>query len=189
MAMMSWPPVCCKMNERWEEEEQKEKGGREGEMARGKKKDMGKPGKTRMKLSKTTGWWADCAVELKFFADWHLHLFQYSAKHETKSYPFLPKYSPKHFVGVKGGKGKPKIERVLGGRDYREKKEHWYIPRNPFQPLTFTACPVWSLSPTGQSSKVQDQDCLQSGRVCQISKPKTRFFGFFFLFVCLLSYT
>ena len=55
MAMMSRPPVCCKMNERWEEEEQKEKGGREGQMARGKKKDMGKPGKTRMKLSKTTG--------------------------------------------------------------------------------------------------------------------------------------
>lgn len=104
---------------------------------RRKEKDMGKPGKTRMKLSKTAGWWADRPVELKFFTNWHLHLFQYNAKHETKSYPFLPKYSPKHFVGVKGGKGKPKIERVLGGRECREKKEHWYIPRNHFQPLTF----------------------------------------------------
>lgn len=148
---------------------------------RRKEKDTGKPGKTRMKLSKTAGWWADCAVELKFFALWHLHLFQYNAKHETKSYHFLPKYSPKHFVGVKGSKGKPKIERVLGGKTVGRKRNTDIFLEIIFSHSRFTACPVWSLSPTGQSSKVQDQDCLQSGRVCQISKPKTRFFIFFLL--------
>lgn len=69
MAMMSWPPVCCKMNER-------KMGGR-GEKGKGRQgradgksrkvKEMGKPGKTRMKLSKTAERWADCCSQVEMF--------------------------------------------------------------------------------------------------------------------------
>lgn len=55
MAMMSWPPVCCKMNERKMGGRGEKGKGRQGRTdgERRKVKEMGKPGKMRMKVSKT----------------------------------------------------------------------------------------------------------------------------------------
>lgn len=62
-------------------EEKKKEGGREGQMARGGKwRKWERQEKTRMKLRLLNDG-LTAAGELKFFANWHLNIFQYNAKH------------------------------------------------------------------------------------------------------------
>lgn len=151
---MSWPPVCCKMNERKKRREEEEgKGGREGQMGREESED-------------DCCWWAAGRTQFTFSSDPHLNLSQHNRKYYSKSYLFFPKYRPERFGGVKGGKGKPEIK----GGGCREGNEHWHVLKSHFNHSRFITCPTWSLGPSGPSTKVQDQDC-----VCQISKPKTWF--------------
>lgn len=116
------------------------KGRKEGRKRRGREAGKDRWGERKWRKGRgrqTTSekdccWWAAGRAQFPFSSDLHLNLSQHNRKYYSKSYLFFPKYSPEHFGGVKGGKGKPEIK----GGGCREGNEHWYVLKSHFQPLT-----------------------------------------------------